>query len=259
MRFASLGSGSEGNGLVVEAVSAGRTSRLLLDCGFTVKEAERRLGRLGIAPWQLDAIIVTHEHSDHISGVFKLARRYDIPLWMSHGTLMAVDGESRGGVHADVCSGQSTFCVGGLEIQPYPVPHDAREPLQYILSDGSTRLGVLTDAGHCTPHIVSMLSGCDAIILECNHDRAMLEQSTYPYSLKRRIGGGLGHLSNDSAAEILNKIDQSRLRFVFAAHLSRNNNTRRIGLARFDAPSAEAAPDHIRVADQDDGFHWTEL
>ncbi len=258
MRFASLGSGSEGNGLIVEGWDGLRTSRLLLDCGFTIKESVRRLERLGLVPEQLDAIVLTHEHSDHVSGAFKLARRYDIPVWTSHGTLMAVDEQEWRGVKIQLCSGQSIFQIGILQVFPFAVPHDAREPLQYVFSDGELRLGVLTDAGQCTTHIVNMLSGCDALVLECNHDRAMLENSAYPYALKRRISGGFGHLSNDVAAEILAKLDQSRLRVLLAAHLSRRNNTAE--LARQALASVKCnQPEQIQVADQDVGFDWINL
>ncbi len=237
---------------------SGQPSRLLLDCGFSIKESERRLARLGLSPEDLDAIVVTHEHGDHISGAFKLARRYAIPVWTSHGTLMAVQPAERAGVQTHLCSGQRSFQVGALQVHPYAVPHDAREPLQYVFADGDLRLGVLTDAGQCTAHIVSMLSGCDALILECNHDRTMLEKSAYPYALKKRIGGGFGHLSNDVAAEIFGKIDQSRLRFVFAAHLSRQNNCAELARQAL-APVKLREATQIHVADQDEGFDWVEM
>ena len=261
MRFASLGSGSEGNGLLVEAgPSAGRERpwRVLVDCGFGVREAEARLARLGVDPAGLDAILVTHEHGDHIGGVFALARRHGIAVWASHGTLRSVLTARFANVAIHVCSARAAFRIGPLEIVPYTVPHDAREPTQFVFDDGSRRLGLLTDTGRSTAHIVERLSGCDGLVLECNHDVAMLEASDYPYPLKRRIGGDYGHLSNEVAADILASIDRSRLKALVAAHLSRSNNAP--ALARAALAAASGWPeDRIGVADQSVGHDWVDL
>ena len=257
MRFASLGSGSEGNGLVVETCGE-RPSRVMVDCGFGVRDAEARLMRLGIAPASLDAILVTHEHGDHIGGVFALARRHGIAVWASHGTLQSVMSERFDSVSVNVCSSHESFAIGALGIQPFPVPHDAREPTQVVFDDGLHRLGVLTDAGRSTMHIIDSLAGCDALVMECNHDAAMLEASDYPYPLKRRIAGGYGHLSNEIAAEIVSRLDRSRLSRIVAAHLSRANNT--VDLTRAALAAATGwPPTQVDVADQDLGLEWIDL
>ena len=255
MRFASLGSGSEGNALLVEVGAGATCSRVLLDCGFGLREAERRFARLEVAPDSLDAIVVTHEHSDHLSGVFRLARRYGIPVWSTHGTLRALDARALDGVQIHYCSPGEGFAVDALDLMPYAVPHDAREPVQYVFSDGSKRLGVLTDVGRCTAHIVGVLDGCDALVLECNHDRDMLDASNYPVSLKLRIGGDFGHLANDVAAEILTAINRSHLNVVVAAHLSQNNNTPELARAALARVLACGMRD-ILVADQHQGLDW---
>ena len=256
LRFASLGSGSEGNGLVVEARDgAGRPSRVLLDCGFTLKETKRRLARLGLVPEDLDGILVTHEHSDHIQGVARLARRHGLKVWGSHGTLSALPAEERARLATVVCAGDVPFAIGALEIRPYVVPHDAREPTQFTFGDGRVRLGVLTDAGQSTPHIIASLSGCAALVLECNHDAVMLEKGPYQWSLKKRIAGPWGHLANDAAADILAALDTSRLVTIVAAHLSKQNNTPDLARAAL-AGVLGARPVEVGVADQDDGFDW---
>jgi phosphoribosyl 1,2-cyclic phosphodiesterase len=261
VRFASLGSGSEGNGLIVEAgANDGRERpwRVMVDCGFGVKAAEARLLRLGIEPSTLDAILVTHEHGDHIGGVFSLARRHGLTVWGSHGTLQAVMTARFPNVAVHVCSSHARFAVGPITASPFPVPHDAREPTQFVFDDGRHRLGLLTDAGRGTPHIIDSLSGCDGLVMECNHDRAMLEASDYPYPLKRRIGGDYGHLSNDVAAEIVSRLDRSKLRRIVAAHLSRANNT--VELARAALASATGwDASRIDVASQDAGLDWIDL
>src|SRR5690606_20562778 len=178
----------------------------------------------GLSPSSLHGIIVTHEHHDHIAGVFKFARRHRVPVWLSYGTWHAAKGKCED-VALNICRDGEAFAIGDLEILPYTVPHDAREPVQYLARDAYFTLGVLTDAGHATPHMLDTLTGCDALLLECNHDVDMLAPSHYPTSLKQRVGGRLGHLSNDTAAEILDAIDQSRRRKVVGAHLSQHNNT----------------------------------
>jgi phosphoribosyl 1,2-cyclic phosphodiesterase len=257
VRFASLGSGSEGNALLVEKSSGATTTRVLLDCGFSAKEVERRLARIGIQADQIDAIVITHEHTDHIGGALTLARKWSIPLYMSWGTAKAV-GADEAPVELNVLWGDETVAVGDLELRPYTVPHDAREPLQYVFSDGASRLGVLTDVGVATPHITSVLSGCDALVLECNHDVQMLAASRYPQSLKARIGGNHGHLNNDAAAEILASLDRSKLRHLVAAHLSQQNNSPELAQAAMAAVLG-AAPTEVVVASQDDGFGWLSL
>jgi phosphoribosyl 1,2-cyclic phosphodiesterase len=254
MRFASLGSGSEGNGLVVES---GNT-RVLIDCGFGVRNAAARLERLGLEPSSLSAILVTHEHSDHVGGVPAFAARYGIPVWATFGTLAAVSVRFEGMTHVYGFDSHDRFAIGALEITPIPVPHDAREPVQYVVGDGARRLGVLTDLGVSTPHVEESLSGCDALVLECNHDLEMLENGDYPHPLKRRISGRLGHLHNEAAAGILSRIDTSRLTHIIAAHLSQQNNTQELARTAL-AAALECTPGWIGIAEQATGFDWREL
>jgi phosphoribosyl 1,2-cyclic phosphodiesterase len=251
VRFASLGSGSSGNGLVVEAGS----TRVLVDCGFSLTETRSRLARVGLVPDDLDAILVTHEHSDHVGGVARLAVKHDLPVWCTHGTLVSWRTQADGLPWTEMIDPHRSFTIGALEIQPFSVPHDAREPVQFVFSDGDHTLGVLTDTGHITPHIAATLSGVNALVLECNHDAGMLANGAYPPSLKRRVGGEYGHLENRQAAALLEQMDVSGLRHVIAAHLSQKNNTpahARSALA--DALNCE--PAWIQVACQENGFDW---
>jgi phosphoribosyl 1,2-cyclic phosphodiesterase len=257
LKFASLGSGSEGNALLISTASSiGRTT-VMLDCGFNIKETERRLQRLGLVPADLAGIVVTHEHQDHVGGVFRFARRHVIPVWLSYGTFQAVRKDCDG-VDYHFCRDGQAVTIGELNLIPYTVPHDAREPVQYVIQDSRFRLGVLTDAGQATPHLTQTLSGCDALVLECNHDRQMLANSTYPPSLRNRIGGAYGHLSNDATAEILGAVDRSRLKIVIGAHLSQQNNTPELARAALcSVVDGETA--QVMIACQEEGFGWISL
>jgi phosphoribosyl 1,2-cyclic phosphodiesterase len=254
MRFASLGSGSEGNGLLVVV---GHT-RVLLDCGFGLQDTVARLARLGVTPEQLSGIVVTHEHGDHISGVARLARKYNLPVWLTHGTLHSQLKAFSGIAEIREIDHQSAFVIGDIEITPYPVPHDAAEPVQFVFSDGARRLGVLTDTGCSTAHIEQTLSGCHALVLECNHDVDMLMNGDYPYSLKQRVGGRFGHLNNQESAAILASLDLSRLQHLIAAHLSRKNNTPELA-ARALSAAAMCEENWVGVASQEQGFAWREI
>ena len=254
MRMASLGSGSEGNALLISAKSGVTETCVMLDCGFALKEAVSRLSRFDIHPDQLSGIIVTHEHQDHVGGVFRVARRHKIPVWMTHGTFEAVRKDADG-VQVHICRDDEPFVIGDLEIHPYTVPHDAREPVQYTATDGQRKIGVLTDVGHATPYLIDALAGCDALVLEFNHDVDMLAQSVYPPWLKARIGGQMGHLSNQQSADILQSLDRGRLKRVIAAHLSQKNNSP--DKVRSVLQGVLAGSDvEVLIADQASGFNW---
>ncbi|HEB85744.1 MAG TPA: MBL fold metallo-hydrolase [Gammaproteobacteria bacterium] len=252
MRFASLGSGSKGNATLVQAAG----TCVMIDCGFSLRETEARLSRYGLEATQLDAILITHEHGDHVRGAGPLARKYNIPLWTTRGT----HGKAVLGVlprlhYLDVHQG---FEIQDLAIQTYPVPHDAQEPCQFVFTDGQKRLGMLTDTGTITPYIETQLDGCDALLLECNHDLSMLEQGPYPFSLKQRVAGRLGHLSNDQTAALLGVLDHPRLKHLVIAHLSEQNNTPALACDSL-AGTTGCERDWIKVASQDTGFDWCEI
>lgn len=254
MRFSSLGSGSEGNALLV---AAGRT-QVLMDCGFGLQDTLMRLARLDVSPERLSGIVVTHEHGDHISGVARLARKYNLPVWLTHGTLRTQANAFSGITNICGIDPHLAFAIGDIEIIPYSVPHDAAEPVQFVFSDGVRRLGVLTDTGCSTAHIEHTLSGCHALVLECNHDTEMLMNSDYPYSLKQRVGGRFGHLNNQESAAILASLDKSRLQHLIAAHLSRRNNTPELAV-RALSTAAMCEESWVGVATQEAGFAWREI
>ena len=251
MRFACLGSGSEGNGLLVEVGA----TRVLIDCGFGIRDTVARLARIGVAPETVTAIIVTHEHSDHVGGVAAFAARYQTPVWLTFGTLSAVAERFAGLPKVYGFDTDDAFAIDAIEVRPFPVPHDAREPVQFVCGDGQWRLGVLTDLGVSTVHVEASLSGCDALVLECNHDSGMLANGHYPYALKQRIAGRFGHLDNDAAGVLLSRLDNSKLKHVFAAHLSQHNNLPDLARAAL-ATALGCSLDWIGIAGQHDGFGW---
>lgn len=252
LRFASLGSGSKGNALVVEQGA----TRILVDCGFSARETRRRLARLDLTPDDLDAIVITHEHDDHCKGVARFSRVHKLPVWMSPGTRSAVADLEVAAVR--IYSPHETFSIGELELSPYPVPHDAREPAQFIVGNGDQRLGVLTDIGHVTPHVLAMVDGCDALVVESNHDREMLARGPYPAYLKARVGGELGHLSNVQAANLVAGINTRTLQHVVVAHLSENNNRPELAQTAL-ADVLHCEQDWVAVADQKEGLSWRSL
>jgi phosphoribosyl 1,2-cyclic phosphodiesterase len=235
-----------------------RRTTVLIDCGFSLREIVRRLARAGLEPADLAAIVLTHEHADHASGAGALARRFRIPLWLTAGTrdVLGFGEESLPGLGHFADPGP--FAIGDIELRPYTVPHDAREPCQLVFSNGARRLGLLTDAGHVTAHMTSRLRDCDALILECNHDPDMLADSDYPDTLKARIRGPHGHLDNESAAGLLAALDTGRLQHIVAAHLSEKNNTPWLARAAL-AGALGGAGERVVVASQEGGLAWREL
>jgi phosphoribosyl 1,2-cyclic phosphodiesterase len=251
LRFAFLGSGSKGNALLVESPAA----RILIDCGFSAIQAARRMAALGCEADALDAVLVTHEHGDHASGVARLARRHGIPVMSTTGTRDAVAQEE--GVDWRTFCPHEAFALKDLEILPVAVPHDAREPVQFVITHGDRRLGVLTDLGHVTPHVIRSYAGCTALVLEANHDPGMLANGPYPASIKARVGGPFGHLSNEQAGGFLADCDTDRLKRLLAAHISEQNNLESLARSAL-AAGLGCREDDIEVAAQDRPGEWCE-
>ena len=251
MRFAVLGSGSQGNGTLI---SSGDT-HVLVDCGFSLRETERRLARLGVSPECLSAVLVTHEHADHVHGVGLLARRYNIPVYLSRGTLRGLRKplEATGFLAAN-----DTFEVGALSIKAVGVTHDALEPLQYVFSDGRRRLGVLTDLGCYDTNLLDSYRGLDALMIEANHCRDLLARGHYPNFLKLRVGGDYGHLNNHQAARLVSELGWENLQHLVLAHLSSKNNLPQLARQCF-VDTLGCDPDWLQVANQDCGLDWREI
>lgn len=251
MRIASLGSGSRGNGTLIED----NETCILVDLGFTLKDTERRLRRLGRLPTDVGAVLVTHEHADHIHGVAPFARKYGVPVYVTPGTW---DPDRRGVIpHMEQFNCHRTFRIGSLGIEPVPVPHDAREPCQYLVSSGGIKMGLLTDLGHITAHVRSQYESCDALLLECNHDVQMLTEGPYPWPLKTRVGGTHGHLNNEQAAAFLCSVELGRLRHLVISHISEKNNAPKLAMHAIQASLDNPAWDgELHLANQDEGLDW---
>lgn len=249
LTFAYLGSGSRGNAAVIRSGS----TTVMLDCGFSVAETIRRLDRLGLEGQSVDALFVTHEHGDHIAGVARFARRFGVPVWMTPGT-------ARVAPDLDVpelrlFSPHEDQVLGDLAVRPVPVPHDAREPCQFVFENGDRRLGILTDLGHVSRHVERSFDGCDSLVVECNHDPGLLRAGPYPASVKARVGGRLGHLCNEQAADFVAACQPAALRNLVAVHVSETNNTPDLAREAL-AAAVGGRPGEIQLASQDGGLDW---
>lgn len=220
IRFSVLASGSKGNACYVETENA----RILIDAGLSALETKRRLAQLGIACSRLDALVITHEHSDHIKGAGPLARQYDLPIYLNQGTLEK--SSKRLGRLPRIAAIQtgSSLTINDLKIETFTKCHDAADPVGIVLSLNGTKIGMATDLGRSTRLIEDRLKGCQALILEFNHDPRMLEEGPYPRFLKQRIKGRDGHLSNEQAGDLLGAVCHGNLKQVVLAHISDKNN-----------------------------------
>jgi len=256
IRFASLGSGSKGNATLIESGINDTDTRILLDCGFSTKEIELRLAKHQRSANSIDAIVITHEHADHINGVGRLARKYEIPVWLTAGTWHKCRDSNFPDTH--FIDSHNSFEIGDLELHPFPVPHDAREPCQFVFSDGKSQLGIATDLGSITPHVVSKLNNLDGLLLECNYDSKMLHNGIYPQKLKDRVSSNKGHLDNKQAKQLLQSIKLDKLQHIIGMHVSEKNNTQEYATAALceglNCPESE-----VSLACQLNGFEWREL
>jgi len=218
--FRTLASGSKGNAILI----CSHKTRILLDSGLSTKELVRRLEQTGVKANQLDAVVISHEHTDHVRGLGTLSRRFDLPVYLSQGTLDHLPAEI--GQLADVKLFQpgNSFVIGDLRIKPFAISHDAQDPAGFVLEHDVHRLGVCTDLGVATQLVRTRLQGCHGLILEANHDPELLLSGPYPLPLQQRIRSRHGHLSNAESFELLQSIYHEALRIVLFAHLSEVNN-----------------------------------
>lgn len=229
---------------------------ILIDCGFSATELEKRLKQCSYYPQQLKAVLITHEHADHVRGAKALARRFGLKLWASMGTAIAADLLQYADLN--VFDIHQSFGIGALTITPVAVPHDAKEACQFIFHNQQhQRLGLLTDLGCLTPYIIEQYQHCDALVLEANHDTDMLRLGPYPPSLKRRVGGDYGHLSNQQTAALLKQVSHSQLQHLVLAHISEQNNTEQ--KVKSMMASLEQKFGSVVYAKQNQGFEWLQI
>jgi phosphoribosyl 1,2-cyclic phosphodiesterase len=220
-RLVPLGSGSQGNATLVELGA----TRVLVDAGIAARTLSRRLEEVGVEPSSLRGILLSHEHGDHAQGAERFSRKHGVPVFSTVETLEALD---RSPVHFAEwrrLDPGTVVEIGPLRVDAFPVPHDAARPLGFVLEGAGVRAGVVTDLGHATTLVVQRLRGCQLLMVEANHDDAMLRDGPYPWQLKQRVGSRLGHLSNNAAARLLEQVVDDGCRGVILGHLSEKNNT----------------------------------
>lgn len=252
LSFLSLGSGSKGNATLVR----GGDTLLLVDCGFAMRDIAARMQSVGLDVTDLSGVLISHEHADHVRGLGPLLRKHRLPVWMTHGTRMALCDDRFDRVTE--ISPHLRFCVGDISVEPCPVPHDAAEPCQYLFEFANRRFAVMTDIGHVTPHVQRCAAQCDALILETNHDPEMLRNGPYPWHLQERIRRGYGHLSNQAGASLLQGLDLARIQWAALGHLSAQNNTPERALETVGEVTAGGAVQLVALAQNAPGA-WHEI
>lgn len=253
IEVASLGSGSNGNATLVRTAE----TTLLLDCGFTLKETLKRLSQLGVDPSAIDAVLVTHEHGDHLKGVGPLSRKFRLPVWMTCGTYNATRDKRIADLHLFHAHGH-TFEIGDIRLAPFPMPHDAAEACQFIFQHDHHRVAALTDLGAPSRFVLEQVREVDLLILETNYDPDMLRSGPYPPGLQNRISSNWGHLSNFQAGELLNSIDHPRLQRVLLGHLSEKNNQPALALDTVAAHVSDGRQ-RLQVLQQHACSNWIRL
>lgn len=241
VRVVPLGSGSSGNATLIEFGS----ERWLVDAGLSARDLATRLEAVGAAPSSLAGVLLTHEHHDHARGIERFSVRHRVPVFCVPATLAALNLSP---IHLAAWHSVETGAVhdlGAVRLTAFPIPHDAADPVGFVLEGGGVRVGIVTDLGHVTALVVERLRGCHVLMVEANHDDRMLQSGAYPWHLKQRVGGRLGHLSNEEAAALLARAADDDCRAVVLAHLSENNNT--AALARAAAANALASAGRKRV------------
>lgn len=257
IRLAVLGSGSAGNATCIE----GGGARILLDAGFSARETARRLRGVGVEPHRIDAIVLTHEHGDHVRGASLFSRTFQVPVYCTAGTFRAarldVDGvHAWHGLEAGAC-----LTIGAMRVRPFPVPHDAVETVGYLLECGGARLGYATDLGHPSAAVRACLRGCDLLMLEANHDVEMLKHGPYPEAVKDRVLGRHGHLDNETAADLASDVACERTEHLILAHVSRTNNLPHLAVRAARAGFARAGrrTPQVHAAEQGAPSAWFEV
>lgn len=257
LRMVVLGSGSGGNAVVVE--SGGR--RLLIDAGFSSRELTRRLALVGVEPASLSALVLTHEHVDHCRGAARFARRHRLPVFATAGTLREIDFDGETARGATVLRSGEPCEIAGFLVEPFLLPHDAREPIGAVLEDSAgRRLGLVADCGTHSHLAWARLRDLDILVMETNHDLDMLRNGPYPWPLKQRVAGRHGHLSNREAAAGLPELLCDRLRWVVLYHLSRTNNLPALAAATLgEALVRERCGARLEVTEQFQPSPWLEV
>lgn len=252
LRIAALGSGSSGNALLVRS----DTTLLLVDCGFSLKETVARMATLGVSPADIDAVLVSHEHGDHLKGVGPLSRKHQVPVWLTHGTYHQAR-DNRFPI-VKLFHAHEPFLIGDIGIDPFPTPHDAAESCQFVFSQRETRFANVTDLGALTPHVQQKLEGVHGLLLECNYDNEMLRNGPYPPSLQARIKSSYGHLGNDQAGELLAQLDHPAMQCILLGHLSEQNNTDEAALAAVERHLPDGVK-RVTVLQQHSCSEWFEV
>ena len=245
IRLCVLASGSRGNSTFIGT----ETTRILIDAGLSAKQVTARLAEIGERPEDLDAICVTHEHGDHIAGIRVLQRKHAIPVYANGGTLQGIRAAQKG-EHELICrqfTTGSAFAIGDVEVEPFSIPHDAYEPVGFVVRCGEVSVGMATDVGIVTGLIREKLRRCDVLVIEANHEESMVHEAPRPWSLKQRILSNQGHLSNRAAAELVAGIAGEGLTHLFLAHLSSDCNTPGRARRVFETVLAEAGHDHVTI------------
>ena len=246
MKLCPLCSGSSGNATYIEAGSA----RILIDAGLSCKRITELLQMIGVDPRTLSAILVTHEHIDHVRGVNILSKKYDLPVYANADTWSVLKAPFKDVAPKNVCVFESDrdFYLSGVRILPFSVPHDAIHAVGYTLFFGGHKVGVCTDLGHVDARILSILSGCDLLLFEANHDVDMLMAGSYPYLLKKRILSGSGHMNNDDCGRALVKLHETGVKNVILGHLSQENNYPALAMVAVRAALEGAGIDDMQLA-----------